>query len=107
MDVFDVDVVVIGCGIAGIAAARELLSSGLSVVVLEARDRLPSLCFVCVDCIRVGGRIHSHKFGPEHFRVNVGANFIHGCDPDGENALFNLAEDMEIPLLPAGLDKER
>jgi monoamine oxidase len=36
----DVEVVVIGAGAAGIAAARRLLAAGLSVVVLEARDRV-------------------------------------------------------------------
>ncbi len=34
------DVVVIGAGFAGIAAARDLAESGRSVVVLEARDRI-------------------------------------------------------------------
>ncbi|MEA2522525.1 MAG: hypothetical protein QOI81_2171, partial [Actinomycetota bacterium] len=36
----DADVVVIGAGFAGIAAARDLTEAGRSVVVLEARDRI-------------------------------------------------------------------
>ena len=36
----DTDVVVIGAGFAGIAAARDLHGAGRSVVVLEARDRI-------------------------------------------------------------------
>jgi monoamine oxidase len=36
----DADVVVIGAGFAGIAAARDLSEAGRSVVVLEARDRI-------------------------------------------------------------------
>ena len=36
----DADVVVIGAGFAGIAAARDLREAGRSVVVLEARDRI-------------------------------------------------------------------
>jgi monoamine oxidase len=36
----DVDVVVVGAGFAGLVAARELKKSGLSVAVLEGRDRV-------------------------------------------------------------------
>ena len=60
------DVIVIGAGMAGITAARELTRAGLSVAVLEARDR-------------VGGRIMTLKDfcdGP----VEGGAEFVHGRD---------------------------
>lgn len=56
------DVVVIGAGIAGLAAAREMARGGLSVVVLEARTR-------------IGGRIHTVR---ERGIVEAGAEFIHG-----------------------------
>jgi monoamine oxidase len=58
------DVIVIGAGAAGLAAARDLEQRGLHVVVLEARDR-------------IGGRIWT-DFGFTDFPVELGAEFIHG-----------------------------
>ena len=46
----EADVVVIGAGLAGLAAARALVAAGREVVVLEARDR-------------VGGRTLNHDIG--------------------------------------------
>ncbi|HTD27147.1 MAG TPA: FAD-dependent oxidoreductase, partial [Candidatus Elarobacter sp.] len=41
------DVIVVGAGLAGLTAAREIVRAGRSVIVLEARDR-------------VGGRVLNH-----------------------------------------------
>ncbi len=58
------DVLVIGAGMAGVAAARELARAGFSVAVVEARDR-------------VGGRVYSVRdFCAEP--VEGGAEFVHG-----------------------------
>jgi monoamine oxidase len=58
------DVLVIGAGAAGLAAARTLAQRGLRVAILEARDR-------------IGGRIYTLPTdgGPP---VELGAEFVHG-----------------------------
>jgi monoamine oxidase len=56
------DVVVVGAGLAGLTAARELAASGHAVVVLEARDR-------------VGGRTLDHDLGDGRV-VEKGGQFI-------------------------------
>ena len=58
------DVVVLGAGASGLAAARALREGGVDVVVLEARDR-------------VGGRVLTHH-DPEVGAIELGAEFIHG-----------------------------
>ncbi len=62
------DVVIIGAGAAGLAAARTLAESGRSVLVLEARDR-------------VGGRIWTRREADVSTPVELGAEFIHGQVP--------------------------
>jgi monoamine oxidase len=57
------DVVVVGAGVAGVTAARLLADAGVSVVVLEARDR-------------IGGRTHSRRDGDRI--TDMGASWIHG-----------------------------
>ena len=69
-----VDVAVIGAGAAGIAAARTLAGTGLSVTVLEARDR-------------IGGR--AHTLVREGVAVDMGCGWLHSAD---ENPLAELAE---------------
>jgi monoamine oxidase len=56
------DVVVVGAGLAGLTAARDLVAAGRTVVVLEARDR-------------VGGRIVNTPIGGGHV-VESGGEFI-------------------------------
>eukprot|EP00047_Mylnosiga_fluctuans_P020368 m.91575 g.91575 ORF g.91575 m.91575 type:complete len:1033 (+) comp8493_c0_seq4:3093-6191(+) len=91
----DPEVLIVGAGISGIAAARELRRCGFRAVILEARNR-------------TGGRVFSHAFVPgDHRRVNLGANFVHGCDPDAGNILFNFAEDQQLHMVPAGHENDR
>jgi monoamine oxidase len=58
------DIVIIGAGISGLFAARELSKTGKKVIVLEAHDK-------------VGGRIRKITEGFSE-PVNTGAEFIHG-----------------------------
>ena len=61
------EVLIVGAGVAGLTAARELSTAGARVLVLEARDRL-------------GGRVMTHHTaeGP----VELGAEFVHGAFPE-------------------------
>ncbi len=62
MDRLEVDVIVVGAGLAGLAAARRLLGAGREVVVLEARDR-------------VGGRTLNEPIGDGKV-VEIGAQWV-------------------------------
>ena len=62
----DADVLIIGAGVAGLAAARKLSRAGLRVIVLEARDR-------------IGGRINTHF---DSWPIELGAEFVHGKPPE-------------------------
>jgi monoamine oxidase len=62
---FDADIVVLGAGAAGLAAADELARAGRSVLVLEARAR-------------VGGRCWTRRMPALAAPVELGAEFVHG-----------------------------
>jgi monoamine oxidase len=72
-----VDALVLGAGIAGLAAAERLAAAGRRVVVLEARDR-------------IGGRIHTVDDPGLGRPVELGAEFVHGR-PDGLLELIRSA----------------
>jgi len=72
------DIIVIGAGIAGLAAASKLSLSGYNVTVLEARDR-------------IGGRIHTVDFNG--FKMDAGASWIHGTDG---NPLYSFSQENKI-----------
>ena len=63
------DVLIIGAGVAGLAAARRLSAAGRSVILLEARDR-------------IGGRIDTHRAAGWPIPIEMGAEFVHGRPPE-------------------------
>jgi monoamine oxidase len=60
---FEADVIVIGAGVAGLAAAAELDQAGVRVLVLEAADH-------------IGGRVHT--VFADSVPIELGAEFVHG-----------------------------
>jgi monoamine oxidase len=81
----DCDVVIIGAGAAGLAAARELSHAGVRVICLEARDR-------------VGGRILTVADSRTPVAVELGAEFVHGKPAE----IFDLAERSGLELYGTG-----
>ncbi|KAM6972661.1 spermine oxidase [Aplochiton taeniatus] len=81
-------IVVIGAGLAGLAATKTLLENGFTdVIVLEASDR-------------IGGRVQSVQHGEAI--LELGATWIHGTSG---NPVYHLAEDNG--LLEHTTDGER
>jgi monoamine oxidase len=76
----NLDVIVIGAGAAGITAALKLHDAGLSVAIVESRDR-------------IGGRIFTLRDPKFEAPVELGAEFIHGRPPQ----LWQLINEWKIP----------
>lgn len=80
-----VDVIVVGAGLSGLMAARELSKQGKSVVVLEARDR-------------VGGRTWTIPIGAR--RYDIGGQFIGPT----QTRMLELAKEFGLDVKPAFSD---
>jgi len=76
-----VDVAIIGAGAAGLGAAHALKDSGLSIVVLEARDR-------------VGGRAYTIQAAPDVV-FDVGCGWLHSAD---QNSFVGIAEQLKFEV---------
>ena len=73
--------IVIGAGLAGLAAAYKLKNAGWEVKVIEARDR-------------IGGRVFSHKFAGTDLVCELGAEWV----GESHERLKALCHDFNIPL---------
>jgi monoamine oxidase len=78
----DADVVVVGAGLAGLVAARDVSAAGAGVVVLEARDR-------------VGGRTLNEDIGDGKV-VEVGGQWIGPT----QHRLAALAKELGVATFP-------
>ena len=77
------DALVVGAGLAGLVAARELRRAGLEAVVLEAQDR-------------VGGRTLNHRFG-DGTVVEVGGQWVGPT----QDRLIALAAELGVDTYPS------
>lgn len=72
------DVIVVGAGVSGLAAARHLADNGRRVTILEGRGR-------------IGGRVWTSTVWPD-VPVDLGASWIHGIDG---NPVYEIAEQIK------------
>lgn len=79
--------IVIGAGMAGLAAAKTLSQAGHQVTLLEGRERL-------------GGRTWTSEQWPDA-PVDLGASWIHGVEG---NPLTELAKQAEATLITTSYD---
>ncbi|KHN93903.1 amine oxidase [Metarhizium album ARSEF 1941] len=68
-------IAIIGAGLAGLRCADVLVQNGISVTIIEARDR-------------IGGRVHQGEL-PGGRAVDLGPNWIHGTD---DNPILDIAK---------------
>lgn len=77
------DVIVLGAGLAGLCAARDLVAGGADVLVLEARDR-------------VGGRVEQLRL-PDGRKVQLGGEVV----GRSHTSYLGLAEELGLEPVPS------
>jgi polyamine oxidase len=82
-------VIVVGAGMSGLAAARELRAYGYTVTVLEARER-------------TGGRVWTNR--DLGFPIDLGASWIHGTDG---NPLSEIVQHERVRVHETSTDDVR
>lgn len=81
-------VIVVGAGMSGATAAKQLSDAGYEVQVLEARDR-------------IGGRTWSDR--SLGVALDLGASWIHGIE---DNPIYALATELGVPLFEWDYDSQ-
>ena len=79
------DVIVIGAGVAGLAASVRLAASGLSVLLVEARER-------------IGGRVFTLRDPISQAPIELGAEFIHGRPPE----IWEILQSRQVEITEVG-----
>lgn len=79
------DVLILGAGIAGIRAARELWENNVTnILIVEQADR-------------IGGRMHEATIGSGSggvWRIEKGANWVEGFDPAHANPIWESTSSL-------------
>jgi len=89
------DVIIVGAGIAGLSAAKELIHLGHSVLILEANDR-------------IGGRGYVGQIGDQKVPIDYGGAWIHGVSTNPLTALVDAMgfrrsrSELDVPYYVNG-----
>src|SRR5580704_14868983 len=74
-------IIVVGAGVAGLAAARHLTAAGRHVLMLESRPRL-------------GGRILTVRDALSPLPIELGAEFVHGKSKE----MWSIIDSARLPV---------
>lgn len=75
------NVIIIGAGISGLAAAYKLKQNGMNVTLIEARNR-------------IGGRVFSYKFNDTNVTCELGAEWV----GESHSRLIELCKEFHLDL---------
>ena len=78
------DVIIVGAGVAGLSAACELSKQDLSILMVEARDR-------------IGGRVYTERDQHLDAPIEFGAEFVHGKPAE----IWDRSKDFAKTLIEA------
>jgi monoamine oxidase len=94
------DVIIVGAGLAGLSAAKELTHLGHSVLVLEANDRIGGRAYV--------GQIGVGEIGDPKAPIDYGGAWIHGVSTNPLTALVDAMgfrrsrSELDVPYYVDG-----